>query len=130
MIVVDASLVLDLVVPGPAQKGVTKAIGAFGAAMAAPELIDLEALQVLRRLTLRGRIKAAVAEASLHELGVLPLQRYSHTVLANRVWELRHNLTAYDAAYFVLAEFLGAPLFTRDRKFTEVPGHTVAINVI
>lgn len=59
----------------------------------------------------------------------MPIQRYPHIYLLPRVWDLRHNLTAYDAVYVALAELLEAPLVTRDRRLARAVGHDAAIEV-
>ena len=81
----------------------------------APHLVDLEVTQALRRYVRTGIIPADRGAEALADLGDLPLTRYPHQVLLPRIWELRHGLTAYDAAYLALAEVLDAPLITRDR---------------
>ena len=72
-----------------------------------------------------GRTKAI-----LEAIRLLPVQLYPHSPLAPRIWELRHNITPYDAAYVALAEVLEAPLFTRDRKLAKTKGHRARIEVI
>jgi predicted nucleic acid-binding protein len=59
-----------------------------------------------------------------------PLHRYPHDVLLPRVWELRHNLTAYDAVYVALAEVLDAPLLTRDRRVATAAGHRARVDLV
>jgi predicted nucleic acid-binding protein len=81
----------------------------------APHLIDIEVAQVLRRYAATGQIEPGRCSDALIDLSDVPLHRYPHDVLLPRVWELRHNLTAYDAVYVALAEALDAPLLTRDR---------------
>jgi predicted nucleic acid-binding protein len=81
----------------------------------APHLIDLEITQVLRRYVSSASISADRGTEALSDFLDLPLTRYPHIVLLTRIWEMRHNLTAYDAAYLALAEALDAPLITRDR---------------
>jgi len=88
----------------------------------APHLIDLEIAQVLRRYVLSGMITAERAAGSLAVLVDFPLTRYPHRLLLNRIWQLRHVLTAYDAAYLALAEALDAPLVTRDRALAKAGG--------
>lgn len=78
--------------------------------------MDLEITQVLRRFTQKGAISDARAQEALRDLRDLPMTRYPHHVLLDRVWDLRHNLTAYDAAYVALAEALDASLVTRDAR--------------
>lgn len=98
--------------------------------LAAPEIIELELLQTLRRLVRHNHIDQTQAENALLNLEALHIQTYSHTPLRHRIWELRDNLTAYDAAYFALAELLDAPLWTRDKKFQNVPGHEAHVEIL
>jgi predicted nucleic acid-binding protein len=81
----------------------------------APHLIDLEVAQVLRRYVHSASISADRGAEALTDFLDLPLTRYPHFALLTRVWQMRKNLTAYDAAYLALAEALDAPLITRDR---------------
>ncbi|HVC10084.1 MAG TPA: hypothetical protein VNE59_00470 [Burkholderiales bacterium] len=69
-------------------------------------------------------------EEALEDLTDLPLERYPHQPLLPRIWDLRSNATAYDAAYLALAEALGATLVTRDAALASVPGHSVRVEVI
>jgi predicted nucleic acid-binding protein len=67
---------------------------------------------------------------ALAAMADFPLIRYQHDLLLPRIWELRHNLTAYDAAYVALAEALGAPLLTRDRRIAAAPGHRARVELV
>lgn len=116
MIVLDASVVVELVVGTSEGLRLLEDIRSADAILAAPELVDVEVLQVLRRMVYRGDIEAVHAEASIGLLGDLPLTRYGHAALRDRVWEFRHAMTAYDAVYVALAERLEASLWTRDTK--------------
>lgn len=129
MIVIDASLALDLAL---VRRGAGSLIDRAEAAgrLSAPEIIDLEIMQALRRLARLKAISAARADAALDIFRSLPIERYSHFPLAPRIWALRENLTAYDAAYFALAELLDAPLWTRDAKYLSVPLHSAKVEVI
>src|SRR5215207_4436900 len=91
-----------------------------GGALHAPALLDLEVAQVLRRYQLRGEITAAWGRAAVRLLAALPVTRYVHDPLLPRIWDLRDNFTAYDAAYIALAEALHAPVVTCDRKLAKV----------
>ena len=96
----------------------------------APYLLDLEVAQVLRRYAVRGELAPARGERALELLAAFPLTRYPHEPLLPRVWALRANLTAYDAAYVALAEGLGALLLTRDRRLTNSAGHRARVELV
>jgi len=101
-----------------------------GETLHAPHLLDAEVAQVLRRYVATGILVARRAEEALQDLLDLRIRRYGHTPLLRRVWELRDNLTAYDALYVSLAEALGATLLTRDARLASAPGHRARIQVI
>ncbi len=103
---------------------------AAGETLHAPHLIDVEVAQVIRRYAARGDISAARGGEALADLSDLPLQRYEHDFLIPRVWELRDNLTAYDAVYVALAEALEAPLVTGDLRLAAAAGHGARVDVI
>jgi predicted nucleic acid-binding protein len=88
----------------------------------APHFIDLEIAAAIRNRLARGSLAQALADAAIAGLAGLPIHRYPHLPLLPRIWELRHNLTPYDAAYVALAEVLGAPLLTADAKLAGAPG--------
>lgn len=93
----------------------------------APQLIDLEVAQVFRRWVRGDRMEAAQGKRALGLMNDLPLHRWPHQVLMPRVWELRENLTAYDAAYVALAEALECVLVTRDQRLASAPGVRVEV---
>jgi predicted nucleic acid-binding protein len=128
VIVLDASAVLDWLLRTPAGQGIDHRIG-NGESLHAPHLLDLEVAQVLRRLVREGSVTARRADEALHDLLDLRIARYPHFVLLPRIWQLRHNLSAYDAAYVALAETLDAPLITRDRRLASDSGHKAAVEV-
>lgn len=129
MIVVDASAVLEVLLQTPAAARVTRRIFAPGETLHAPHLIDVEIAQVVRRYARAGAISPDRGAEALADLADLPLSRYPHFVLLPRIWQLRHNLTAYDAAYLALAEALDAPLLTRDRALASAGGR-VRVEVV
>lgn len=96
----------------------------------APHLLDLEVVRGLRRALTEKRLTEAGSREMLADFASLPISRYSHTVLIGRIWELRQNIATYDAAYVALAERLGAPLLTRDRRLANSSGHTARIEYI
>jgi predicted nucleic acid-binding protein len=109
---------------------VQQRLRADGRPLGAPEIIDLEVLQVLRREVLRGGIDADQAAEALEIFDALPLERFSHQIVSRRIWSLRDNLTAYDGAYIALAELLDAPLWTRDSKLRGVPGALAQVEIV
>ena len=129
MIVLDASAVLELLLVTDKGGRVAQRIAAPEETLHAPHLIDLEVAQVLRRYLARRQLDEARAVQALDDLRDLDLNRYPHDVLLGRIWELRHNASAYDAAYLALAETLGAPLLTSDARLGDVPDTRIHIEV-
>ena len=130
MIVVDASALLEVLLRTPAATAVESRLFAAGETLHAPHLLDVEVAQVLRRYVALGQIDAARAREALDDLADFPFRRYPHDLLLPRIWDLRHNLTAYDAAYVALAEALDAALITRDERLAGAPGHRARVEVI
>jgi predicted nucleic acid-binding protein len=130
VIVVDASLVVDFLVLAGRDPKLSKLMAAQASETFAPALLDLEVMQVLRRLAQRRAMDQDQASACIGVLQDLRIKRQPHRPFLKRIWQLRHTLTAYDAAYVALAEGLEAPLFTRDRKLAAAGGHTARIEVI
>jgi predicted nucleic acid-binding protein len=129
VIVVDASAVLEVLLRTPAASSVEERLFAPGETLHAPHLIDLEVAQVLRRYAAAGEIAPERGRIALADFVDFPINRYPHTILLPRIWELRDGLTAYDAAYVTLAEALDAPLLTRDRKLAGAAGHRARIEL-
>lgn len=88
----------------------------------APELLDLEVMSVLRQLYARGVLESRRADLALRDLVEIPIRRAPHGPLLNRCWELRANLTPYDAAYVALAEAMDSALLTGDGRLAKAPG--------
>lgn len=130
MIVVDASAVLEVLLQTSNTPAVEKRLYEAGQTLHAPHLIDIEVAQVLRRVAMAGRIDGDRGRMALSDFADLPMQRYPHELLMPRVWVLRHNLTAYDAAYVALAELLDAPLLTRDGRIARATGHRARVEVV
>lgn len=127
MIVLDASAVVELLLNTDTGARVARRIADPRLSLHAPHLVDLEVAQALRRYTAAGTLEGARAEHALARLLELDLERWSHEPLLGRIWDLRANLTAYDAAYVALAEVLDAPLLTLDARLAAAPGILAAI---
>jgi predicted nucleic acid-binding protein len=130
VIVVDASAALEVLLRTPAAMAVEERLFDPAQTLHAPHLLDVEVAQVLRRYAASGEADAERCRAALADLADLPLIRYPHDILLPRVWELRDNLTAYDAVYIALAEALNAPLLTRDQRLANAPGHRARVEVV
>ena len=130
MIVVDASALLEALLRTPAAAAVEERLFDMQRTLHAPHLIDIEVAQVLRRYAAGGQIEPGRCREALDDLSDFPLHRYPHDVLLPRVWELRHNLTAYDAVYVALAEALDARLLTSDRRLAAASGYRARIDLV
>lgn len=128
VLVVDASVVVDLIGRFRPQP-IEALLWAQDSILAAPELLDVEVLQALRRLDLDGAIPPSRTQV-VELLQALRIRRYRHHSLREGIWSLRQNVTAYDAAYVTLARLLGATLVTRDNKLARAPGLDVQVTVL
>jgi predicted nucleic acid-binding protein len=129
VIVVDASALLEALLRTSASEAVERRLLDDRETLHAPHLLDIEVTQVIRRYTAMGELDEARGRAAIADLGDFPLRRYPHGFLLPRVWELRNNLTAYDAVYVALAEALDAPLLTRDRRLAGAAGHHARVEL-
>jgi predicted nucleic acid-binding protein len=127
VLVVDASVVVDLVGRFRPQP-IEALLWAEDSVLAAPELLDVEVLQALRRLEQDGAIPSSRADV-VELLQALRIRRYRHHSLREAIWSLRKNMTAYDAAYVALARLLDATLVTRDAKLARAPGLDIQVVV-
>ena len=130
MIVVDASAVLELLLDTRAASDVENRLLRTGESLHAPHLLDLEIAQVLRRYVSVGELTPQRGKQALTDLTDFLIIRYPHDPFLSRIWELRHNVSAYDAAYLALAESLPAPLITCDARLAAAPGHRATIDLI
>ncbi len=125
MIVVDASAaVLALLDDGDARSRLGQD------ALAAPHLADAEVMSSLRRLVAAGSLEVVVAEQAIRTWASLGIERLAITGVLDRVWELRANLTAYDAAYVALAETLDCTLLTADARLATAPGPRCPVTIV
>lgn len=125
-LVLDSSAIVALLVDG-GPVGDWVAATAADTFLAAPALALFEAANVLRRQQLAGPLEPVEATLAHRDLVSLPIQLWPYASLADRVWELRETLTAYDASYVALAEHLGADLVTLDRRLSRANGPTCTI---
>jgi predicted nucleic acid-binding protein len=121
MIVLDASIVVELLTNGVLADSIRLDLAGRSDSLIAPHLLDVEVISALRNLVAGRRIDAHRSEGILDALATLPAVRCAHTPLLGRIWELRHNFTAYDAAYIALAEATNSILYTSDEKLCK--GH-------
>lgn len=125
MIVIDASAMVEVLVGRDVSP---ELLSAVADELAAPVALDLEVLSALRGLGLSGLVAAEMLDAARHAFADLQILRYDIEPLADRIWALRHQFTAYDASYLALAEALAVPLVTCDAKLT-APGHRATVHV-
>jgi len=130
MIVVDASALIEVLLRTPAAIAVERWLFDPRQTLHAPHLLDVEVAQVVRRYAAKGEIDGERGRAALADLSDFPLRRYPHEFLLPRVWDLRNNLTAYDAVYIALAEVLDAPLLTRDHRLAAAAGHHARVELV
>ena len=122
--VLDASALVELVLNTRTGAAVASHVADPAEGLHVPHLADLEVAQALRRYVRDGDLTAAAAAAALDDFRALDLQRHAHEPLLERIWELRQNLTAYDAVYVALAEVLDSVVLTTDAHLSRAPGTT------
>ncbi len=125
MIVIDASAMAECLV---GQTPDPDLLAGLAGSLSAPHLLDIEILSVVRGLTLGGRLRLELADQARADYFAFTIDRFETEPLAERIWQLRHRCTAYDASYVALAEALSVPLFTCDRKL-DSPGHWADVRV-
>jgi predicted nucleic acid-binding protein len=133
VIVLDASAAIDWLLQTSAGQRIEQRIYSqrdlHPESLHAPHLLDLEVGQVLRRLVREGAVSVRRADQAIEDLLDLSITRYPHFVLLPRIWQLRHNFSAYDAAYIALTENIGARLITRDGRLASASGHSAAVEL-
>lgn len=130
VVVLDASAAVAVLLnTGPEAGPVRERISRPDVTLHVPHLFEIEVLHALRRHNLRGTLWATRARLALNRLRQMRLTRYPHVSLLERIWELRGNLTAYDASYVALAEALDASLITTDARLAHAPGNRATIEL-
>ena len=128
--VLDASSAVEFLLNTASGKRLAARLADETEVVHVPHLIDLEIAQVLRRYTRHGTLNARMGMLALDRWRSLDIQRYAHEPFLDRIWDLRDNVTVYDAVYVALAEALSTVLYTGDRKLAGTPGVNVAIALI
>ena len=127
MLVVDASVVVAFLLDPDRLR---ERLRAGGDDLHAPSHLDVEVLSALRRLAQRGTLTQGRARGAVDDLADLPVARYDVTPLLRRSWQLREQVSAYDAPYIALAEALDATLLTRDERLARTAGHTARVEAV
>ena len=132
LIVVDASVIVDLLAADDVhRRAAARERLTSGDAVFAPTYLDIEIISAMRGLARRSDVLAADAPALIALALRMPIRREPLArATADRIWQLRENMTAYDAGYIALAEQLSASLLTCDRKYTAVPGLRCAVELL
>jgi predicted nucleic acid-binding protein len=128
--VVDASALIEILLRTERANRLMERAFSGSERMHAPQLLDIEVTQVLRRLVRQKEITSSRAAQALEDLANLLIERHDHRPLVQRIWQLRDSLSAYDGAYVALAEALAAPLLTCDAKLADAHGHRAAIELV
>ncbi len=129
MLVVDASVLAPALVDG-GETGQRFRERLRGEVVIGPDLLRIEVISVVRRHLRAGRLSQEHAAAAIEDLLEFPVRVSPTTPLLSRMWELRENLTAYDACYAALAEAMDAPLLTADLRLANAPGVRCSIETI
>jgi len=130
LIVVDASVLANAIADDGVDGRRARDELRLGGEVSAPSLVDVETVAVLRKRWLAGAISDERFRAGLEDLEAIAIDRYQLLPLMRRAFELRANVTAYDAAYVALAELLGCELLTGDRRLASAPGPQCAIRLL
>lgn len=129
MLVVDASCLYEVVAGTASAEPIRRRLAA-DVDHAAPHVVDVEVLNVIRRELLLGHLDPTAAGQAVDDLGDWPGERFGHRALLDRAWDLRQDVRGWDAVYVALAEALDATLLTTDHRLGRVRGLRCAVDVI
>ena len=130
MIVIDASVLANVLADDGGDGALARDLVSRSGDLHAPDLVDVETVSALRKRWLAGDVNDERFALALDDLEALELARFPALPLMRRAYELRANVTAYDAAYVALAEVLGCPLVTADARLARAPGITCEVKVL
>jgi predicted nucleic acid-binding protein len=130
VIVVDASALLEVLLRRPLGAAIEARLFDTLQSLHSPHLLDVEIAQVIRRFAMAREIEAERAQVALDDFMAFPIWRHPHGFLLPRIWALRDNLSAYDAAYVALAEVLDATLMTHDRRLATAARQHVSVELV
>lgn len=128
MLIVDASCLYEVITATPRSEAIRARLAA-DQDQAAPHVIDVEILSVVRRHQIAGRLDATAAAQAIDDLRDWPGERFGHRGLIRRAWELRHDVRSWDAFYVALAEALDGTLLTVDHRLARAAGPRCRIEV-
>jgi predicted nucleic acid-binding protein len=129
MLVVDASCLCEVLIGAPGAEAIRERLAADDD-QAAPHIVDVEVLGVIRREHLRGNLDRTAATQAIEDLEAWPGERFGHRLLLSRAWELRETIRGWDAMYVALAEALDAVLVTTDRRLAAAAGPICQIEAV
>jgi len=130
VIVIDASTLANVLADDGADGALARDHVGRSGDLYAPDLVDVETVSVLRKRWLAGDIAVRRFASALDDLETLELARFPALPLMRRAYELRANVTAYDAAYVALAEILRCPLLTADARLARPPGIKCQVDLL
>jgi predicted nucleic acid-binding protein len=129
LIVLDASAAIEWLLQNAAGQEIENRIFSRGESLHAPHLVDLEVVQVLRRMVRESEVSAQRAEQMIGDFLDLRITRYPHNVFLPRIWRLRNNFSGYDAAYVSLTAELDATLITRDARLASACRRRISVEL-
>jgi len=130
LIVIDASVMVEVLLNTSTGMQISPFILSPGTTLHAPHLLDLEVAQALRRYRVLGELESTRTTEAIHTFQDFSITRYRHDLFLTRIWELRHNYTAYDAAYLALSEALGALFVTRNSALASTTRHRARVKLV